>query len=83
MVDRLKKSQKCLEEEMDEFLEDKLRPSMVAVFRLNQEVKERGCKDLDLVTAWAIKQEEHVKKKIEANKMEVLLSIAKVVYFVN
>ena len=71
MVERVKNSQKLLEEERDEFFEDTLRPGLVAVSHLDQEVKERGCKDLELVVAWASKQEEHVKNNIEANKMEV------------
>ena len=70
-VERVKNTQKSLEEEKDEFFEDTLRPGLVAVSRLDQEVKERGYKDLELVVAWARKQEEHVKNKIEANKMEV------------
>ena len=71
MVERVKNSQKLLEEEMDKFFEDTLRPGLAAVSSLDQEVNERGCKDLELVVAWARKQEEHVKNKIEANKMEV------------
>ena len=66
MVERVKNSQKFLEEERDAFFEDTLRPGLAAVSHLDQEVK-----DLELVVAWASKQEEHVKNNIEANKMEV------------
>ena len=69
-VEMVMNTKKSLEEEVNEFFEA-FRPTMLALARLDQEVIEKGWKDLEVVAAWAEKQEEHINNNIEANKMEV------------